>query len=808
MDSTLKYQVVDQLDSTRMGNQQEYEFDKFAQLQEFQVRQDYWKTRSRGIDGESAVEGRRLIPPITMSPTFDRIFGGDSINIIPTGYVNLDFGAIFRRIDNPTIPIRQQKNGNFNFQQQIQMAVNGNLGQKLKIGANFDSNNSFDFQNQLKLEYDGFDEDIIQSIELGNVSLPIQNRLIQGAQNLFGVKTEMKFGKLNVTAVASTQRGRRDNLVIDANGQGRAFEIQGSKYDENRHFFLSHFFRENYERWLKGLPQVTSGVNITRVEVYVMNRATNTETLRNFAAFMDLGEGRVILNPGNPAIGSGIASSPASNGANRLYARINGNPAFRPFDSGARTLEADLGIKKGVDFEQINGARKLDPTEYFFNGQLGFISLFRRLQNDEVIAVSYEYTYNGQVFKVGELTEDYQSRREDELIFLKLLRPARINTRVPTWDLMMKNIYSLNASQVERDGFQLQVIYRDDRTGLDNPSLLEGAKVKDIPLIRLTGLDNLNPQNDPAPDGNFDFVEGITMLSDRGLLIFPVLEPFGSNLARRFNPDERVLQEKYVYDTLYQTTQADAELVTRLNKFFIKGRLTAGSASEIQLPGLNISPGSVTVQAGNIPLTEGVDFTIDYNIGRLVIINDAILQSGKQINVSFEKADLVSFQTRSLLGTRLDYIANKKLTLGGTFLFLNERPNVSRIATGNETLRNSLWGLDVNYNSESRFLTKLADALPFTDTKEKSLVQFNAEFAHLIPGTSNTVNGDAASYIDDFEAAVTPFYLGAQANQNWKLASTPKTADNRFDLSNQTEDNLGSGYRRARLAWYNIDNIF
>lgn len=406
------------------------------------------------------------------------------------------------------------------------------------------------------------------------------------------------------------------------------------------------------------------------------------------------------------------------------------------------------------------------------------------------------------------MTEDYQTRQEDELIFLKLLRPARINPRVPTWDLMMKNVYSLNASQILRDGFQLQVIYRDDRTGLDNPSLLEGANVKDKPLIRLTGLDNLNPQNDPAPDGNFDFVEGLTMISDRGLLIFPVLEPFGSNLERNFLPEELVLKEKYVYDTLYRTTQADAELVTRLNKFFIKGRLTAGSASEIQLPGLNIAPGSVIVQAGNIPLTEGVDFTIDYNVGRLVIINDAILQSGKQINVSFEKADLVSFQTRSLIGTRLDYLASQKLNIGGTFMYLNERPNVTRIATGNETLRNSLWGLDVNFNDESRFLTKLADALPFTNTKEKSLVQFNAEFAHLIPGTSNTVDGDAASYIDDFEAAVTPFYLGAAANQNWKLASTPKTPGNKFDLSNQTEDNLGNAYRRARLAWYNIDNIF
>ncbi|WP_460319035.1 T9SS outer membrane translocon Sov/SprA [Algoriphagus taiwanensis] len=808
MDSTLRYNIQDQVDSTRIGNEQEYSFDEFSKIQEYRVRQDYWRSRARGMDGESAVEGRNLIPPLTVSPSFDRIFGGDKISIVPTGYVNLDFGAIFRRVDNPTLPIRQQQNGGFNFQQQIQMAVNGSLGEKMKIAANFDSNNSFDFQNQLKVEYDGFDEDIIQSIEIGNVSMPVQNRLIQGAQNLFGVKTQMRFGKLNVTAVASTQRGRRDNLVIDANGQGRAFDIQASKYDENRHFFLSHFFRDNYERWLRGLPQVLSGVNVTRIEVYIMNRATNTETLRNFAAFLDLGEGRVIYNPTNPSIGNGDPNAPAGNGANLLYSNISNNPSYRPFDTGARAMESDLSLRKGVDFEQINGARKLAPTEYFFNPQLGYLSLFRRLQNDEVLAVSYEYTYNGQVYKVGELTEDYQVRAEDELIFLKLLRPARINTRIPTWDLMMKNVYSLNASQILRDGFQLQVIYRDDRTGLDNPALLEGANVKDVPLIRLTGLDNLNPQNDPAPDGNFDFVEGLTMISNRGLLIFPVLEPFGSNLERRFNPEEIVLKDKYVYDTLYRTTQADAELVTRLNKYFIKGRLTAGSASEIQLPGLNIAPGSVIVQAGNIPLTEGVDFTVDYNVGRLVIINDAILQSGKQINVSFEKADLVSFQTRSLLGTRVDYLASKKLNIGGTFLYLNERPNVTRIATGNETLRNSLWGLDVNFNDESRFLTKLADALPFTDTKEKSLVQFNAEFAHLIPGSSNRVDGDVASYIDDFEAAVTPFFLGAQANQTWKLGATPVTPDNKFDLSNQAGDNLGNTYRRARLAWYNIDNIF
>jgi cell surface protein SprA len=808
MDSVLKYRVQEQMDSTEIDPGMLYDFDDFSKIQEYRIRQEYWRNRSRGLDGESPVSSRSLIPPITTSPSLDRIFGGNEINITPTGFVNLDLGAIFRRIDNPSIPIRQQQNGNFNFNQQIQMSVNGTLGQKLKIGANFDSNNSFDFQNQLKAEYTGFKEDIIKSIELGNVSMPVQNSLIQGAQNLFGVKTQLQFGKLFVTAVASTQRGRRDELVIEAGGQGRQFEVQGSAYDENRHFFLSHFFRENYERWLRGLPQILSGVNITRVEVYIMNRAQNTETLRNLVAFMDLGEGNRIYRPENPNIGSGTPGAPAGNDANLLFKNLIANPAFRPFDTGSSAIEANLGLSKGIDYEQVNGARRLAPTEYTFNRELGYLSLSRRLQNDEVLAVSFEYTYNGQVYKVGELSEDYQNNPLSDMIFLKMLRPARINIRIPTWDLMMKNVYNLNASQIQRDGFQLQVIYRDDRTGLDNPALLEGENVANRPLIRLTGLDNLNPQNDPAPDGNFDYIPGITIFPERGLLVFPVLEPFGKTLRDLFLPNEVNLANKYVFDTLYRTTLADAELVTRYDKFFIKGRLTAGSASEIMLPGLNVSPGSVIVMAGNIPLTEGVDFTVDYNFGRVNIINEGILQSGKRISISFEKADLVSFQTRSMLGTRLDYILNDKFNVGGTFLYLNERPNITRIAVGNETLRNSMWGLDANFNDESRFLTKLADALPFTSTKEKSLVQVSGEFAQLLPGTSVRVIGDPTVYLDDFETAITPYYLGGAAAQSWYLGSTPKTADNRFDLSGSTEDNLGNAYRRARIAWFNIDNVF
>lgn len=807
VDTSVRYSIYPNLDSTTLDPGYSMDFDDYSKMQELRIRQEYWRDRSRGLDGESAVGGRGLIPPITMSPTFDRIFGGNEITIVPTGNVNLDFGGIFRRIDNPSIPIRQQKTGNFNFNQQIQMSVNGMLGQKVRIGANFDSNNSFDFENQLKVEYAGFEEDILKSIEIGNVSMPVQNSLIQGAQNLFGVKTQMQFGKLFMTTVASTQRGRRDEIVIEGGNQGRPFEVRASEYDENRHFFLGHFFRNNYENWLRGLPQVLSGVQITRVEVYIMNRANNTQTLRNFAAFMDLGEGQRIYNPDNPNIGQGNPQAPSTNDANELFNALNSNPSFRNFETAATAISNDLGLERGLEFEQINGARKLAENEYTFDRQLGYFSLSRKLQNDEVIAVSYEYTYNGQSYKVGELTEDYQNRPEDNVIFLKMLRPARINTTIPTWDLMMKNIYNLNANQIQKEGFQLQIIYRDDRTGLDNPSLLEGQNVKDIPLIRLLKLDNLNPQNDPQPDGNFDYVNGLTIRPEQGLVIFPVVEPFGETLGNYFLPSEVNLEDKYVYDTLYRTTLADAELVTRLNKYFLKGSFTSGSASEIMLPGLNISEGSVIVTAGNIPLTEGVDFTVDYNIGRVVIINEGILQSGKRISVSFEKADLVSFQTRSLMGTRLDYMASENFNIGGTFLYLNERPNISRIATGNETLRNSLWGLDVNYNDESLFLTKLADALPFTETKEESLIQFSGEFAHLIPGTSNQVDGEGASYIDDFETAIIPFNLGS-GPQNWKLSATPATDDNRFDLSQQTEDRLGKTYKRARLSWYTVDNVF
>lgn len=767
----------------------------------------FFEEKAKAQDGESAVSNRGLvIPPIALNPFFDRLFGGDQILINTNGFVQLDFGYRHQRVDNPAIPVRQQRTGTFEFDQNIQMNLQGNIGSKLRLTANFDNNNSFDFENQLKVEFSGLESDIIKTLEVGNVSMPVDNSLIIGAQNLFGFKTQMQFGRLYVTALAASQRGSTESIEVEGGVQRNEFDIRVSDYDENRHFFLTHFFRDNYENWLRSIPSVISGLQISRVEVYVLNRNNNTETLRNFAAFMDLGEGQVIFQDDNPFIGPGTPGAPADNESNRLFESITGDDRLRSPDQVSSVLESDYGLERSQDFEKVTGARKLAPSEYYFNRELGFISLSRQLQNDEVLGVSFEYNYQGRNYKVGELSEDYQSRPETDIIFLKMLRPSKINTRVPTWDLMMKNIYNLNAAQIDRPSFQLRVIYRDDNTGLDNPSLHEGELTKDVPLIELLGLDKLNQNGDPQKDGNFDYVEGVTINPERGYMIFPNLEPFGEQLEKQFLPSEQFLKDKYVFDTLYRTTRADAQLISRQNKFFIKGSLQSGSSSEINLNAFQVAEGSVVVTAGGTPLIEGTDYTVDYSLGKVTIINPSILNSGKKIKVSYEKADLFNFQARNLLGTRLDYVYNDRTNVGFTLLHLNERPQITRVAIGNEPVSNTVWGLDVNYSDESRLLTRMVDALPFIDTKAPSKISFRGEFAQLIPGTTNEVQGKGTSYIDDFEATSTPFSL---ANfQNWRHGSTPKTDDNRFDLSIISPDRRGVNYRRAKIAWYTIDNVF
>ena len=789
---------VDVRPATRMTYQQ------YARYQQQQAIRNYWRAKSAGLDGESVTTTKRLIPKIYLSPVFDRIFGGSFVDIRPSGSVTVRAGARFNHNFNPQIPVRQQKVGDFDFDQTIQLNMIGQVGDKLKINFNYDTKANFNFENQVKFDYTGYDTDIIKKVDAGNVSLPLQSSLIQGGQNLFGAKVQAQFGRLGVTAVAATVQGTQDEIRIQNGAQTRQFEIRADQYDRDRHYFLSQYFRDRYDGALKNLPLIQSGFQIRRLEVYVTNTSTlAADNLRNMVAFMDLAEPSKISAGKRPELlisDRGILQ----NSANKLASLILGpSPAISRNQNNVDDQLAARGYVKNRDFEHVR-ARKLDPREYKFNPQLGYISLNTQLLPDQVLGVSYEYTYNGKTYKVGELTDDYANVAPEDVIYLKLLKATNPSLTLPTWDLMMKNVYSLNASQVTRDNFQLTVVYKDDETGVNITSLKEGgSKVQDIPLVEVMGLDHVNINNDRPSDGNFDFLSGTTIDPETGKVYFPEVEPFGSYLAQKFAEGgaPAAVQDKYLYQQLYDSTQTSASQFTALSKFFLTGRFQLNSSDEISLPGIRVVPGSVSVYSGGTRLTEGVDYQVFYDLARLKILNPSYLNSAAELKINVEKDAIIQVQPRRLVGTRLDYKVSNDLNLGGTVMHLIENPLINRVNIGDEPTNNTIFGADINLRKDSRVITKYLDKLPFLQTKELSTITFSGEYAQLVPGKSQLRGENGVSYLDDFENSETPYTLGGLNNYAWRLAATPAPIAN-------GRTGREYAFERARLAWYTVDQTY
>ncbi|KAA6440600.1 cell surface protein SprA [Dyadobacter flavalbus] len=789
-DGNLKFRTPERMD-----------LETYDKIQEDRAFRSLLREYAGRQDGKSAMGARGLLPKLDIPPGLSKLLGDDFINFKPTGFVSLDLGLMHQFLDNPAIPIRQRRNTQFIFNEQISINFDARLGDQLGFQTNFDTKANFNFENAIKLNYKNPEESFIRKIEAGNINWAINSQLIPGVQNLFGLKTDFQFGRLNATFVASQQKSSKERIVLRGGAQSRDFELKADTYDENRNFFLSQYFRNIYEGSLQNTPTITSGVTVTRIEVYVTNRTTTTESLRNIVGFADLGE-PAPYKSANPSLQPIRSTSPADNAANGLYKTLTSTESFRQVDN-ANSAITSLGFEKTLDYELLRGAKRLiAERDYTFNPQLGYISLTNALRNDEVLAVSYEYTLNGRSFKVGELTEDYQARGDDEVIALKLLKSSTIrnNTKLPMWDLMMKNIYSLGTSQIDKQGFQLRVIYKDDQTGIDNPNLQESS-IANVPLIRLMGLDRLNPVNDLQPDGNFDFVEGITVDSKTGRIIFPVLEPFGTNLSKKFGAGEDQFRSKYVFNELYRTTMIDAQQITERNKFYIKGSYQSSGGAEVQLP-FGVLETSVTVTSGGAPLSPGSDYIVEAQIGRVRLLNSSVLNSGREIVIEYERPDMFQNQIRTLLGTRLDYLVNRDMSVGLTAIKYRERTAgfLKRVSIGNEPVNNTMIGFDINFRKDVPFLTKWLDALPLLQTKEMSSIQFKGEVAKLFPGVSKDVNN--RSLVDDFEATRTIYDLSRQP-QKWRLASVPP--EFRTGVDGKT---LSYGYKRAKISAYTVDNIF
>ncbi len=805
---TRRYIVYEKIGNKYYRSTTSYSFDEYWQMRNRQSEREYFQKRANLL---SILNRGRVKPKLRLYDNlFNRLFGNGKISITPQGNVDITAGYQGQNIKNPTLPERARKNGGFDFDMNAQVNVNADIGGKLKFPINYNTLANFGQDNQLKLDYTGLDDEIIKRLELGNVSFPSRSTLIPGAQQLFGIKTTVQFGKLFVTGVVANQKSQRQSANLQGGTASQLFELKADEYEENRHFLLAQYFKENYNKVMSKLPAITAPIQILRMEVWVTNKNGTTTETRDVVGLADLGES------------GGPNSQIPTNGSNTLYSNIISNPSNRNSALVFNNLVA-LGLNPVQDFEKTF-ARKLDSTQYFYNRQAGFISLSQPLQTDEVLAVAYQYSYNGKIFQVGEFSQDLppdSALATQKILFLKLLKATSQRPNLPIWQLMLKNVYAIGYGTLTPQDFKLDVLYQEPGLGWKR-YVPFGDKNQGFPIISLINLDRLNNQLDPQPDGVFDYVEGFTVYSQYSRVMFPVLEPFGRDLANGIynNPNQPFIKDSLYY-ALYDSIKAVAQQYPNLNRFVLKGSAKISGSSDISI-GYNIPKGSVTVSAGGRVLIEGIDYDINYDLGTIKITNSAIINSGIPVQVNYENNASFGLQQRSYMALRWDYMAKNtaktQLSFGGTLVRLSERPFFSKVSydnsnTGgtNEPIRNTMYGLDVNYKKDVPRLTKLLDKLPFYQTTAPSTINVFAEGAYLKPGHAPQIGRGSKGIIniDDFDGTQSGLDLRFPPI-SWALASVPYKATDRngikiFPEAELTDGSINSGINRAVINWYQIE---
>lgn len=722
----------------------------------------------------------------------EKIFGPGGVQVKTQGSAELKMGISYNFTDNPSLSEHNRKKTSFDFDEKINLSVNAKVGDKMDFNINYNTESTFDFDSKnLKLAYEGKEDEIVKLIEAGNISFPTNSSLIRGASTLFGFRTDLQFGKLNLQTVLSQKKSQSKTVGGNKNGsQLAAYELQAYEYEENRHFFMAHYFHDSYDKSCSTLPNITSGVTINRVEIWVTNTSGHTENTRNIIGLVDLAEGQKISND----MWTGTGAALPSNGANNEYSTLVNNYAeCRNVDQTSNIL--DQIMVGGVDYEKIENARLLTQSEYTLNKHLGYVSLKQTMNSNQILAIAYEYTYGGQTYQVGEFSADQKDG--DKALFVKLLKNTSNSPKMGNWDLMMKNVYSLNTTSLQREKFKLDIKYTSDTTGVAL-SYIPEPQFKQTTILKMMNLDRLDDNQKPNPNGKFDFIDGYTVNTSSGSIIFPVAEPFGDWLRKQIGND--AIADKYCYDELYDSTKTIAKQIAEKNKFTLTGEFKSTSGNEIYLGSMGIPQGSVVVTAGGVTLTEGSDYTVDYSMGVVTIINQSILDAGTPVSCSLETQEEYGALRKTMLGFNWTYDFTKNFQIGGTLLHLTEKPLTSKVNMGSEPLNNTIWGLNMNWKQQSQWLTNVIDKLPLINVSQPSNISLTGEFAKLQAGQARGTQGHA-SYLDDFEKSDNR--IDEKNPQEWVLASTPS----HLQYGNLTND-VRYGYNRSRLAWYYIDPLF
>ncbi|WP_276378666.1 cell surface protein SprA [Flavobacterium sp. H4147] len=828
-----------------------------------EARRDYFRKKSDAIDGKknnTAAAKKDLLPRYYInSSLFESIFGSNTIDVKPTGSVEMDLGLRYTKQDNPAFSPRNRSSLTFDFDQRISMSLMGKIGTRLEVNANYDTQSTFAFQNLFKLAYTPSEDDIIQKVEVGNVSMPLNSTLIRGAQSLFGVKTQLQFGRTTITGVFSEQKSQTKSVVAENGGTVQNFDLYALDYDNDRHFFLSQYFRNKYDNSLRNYPFIDSRVQITRLEVWVTNKqnrvTTTSNNLRNIIALQDLGEAQITGIPDNEVVVIGTTAgffnnpidSPTNNNNNKYDPTTIGQSGSYLNSNIREIATAKSGfnianISEATDYSILENARKLTTNEYTFNAQLGYISLQQRLANDEILAVAFEYTVGGKVYQVGEFASNGADATVvtgngngnqaviSQSLVLKMLKSNLTNVTNPVWNLMMKNVYQIpQAYQLKQDDFRLNILYTDPSpinyitpvqgsTFPTNPA--PDMKLTDTPLLNVFNLDRLNYNNDPQTggDGFFDYVPGITVDVQNGRIIFTTKEPFGELIFNKLQDGAgqsyndpgtyNANQRKYVFRNMYRNTQSGALQDSDKNKYLLRGKYKSSGSNGIPIGAFNVPQGSVVVTAAGRVLVEGIDYSVDYQLGRVQILDPSLQASNTPIEVSLENNSIFGQQTRRFMGFNVEHKISDKFVVGGTYLKMTERPFTQKSTYGQESVNNTIFGFNGNYSTEVPFLTRLANKLPNIDTDVPSNLSIRGEVAFLKPDApkASDFQGEATIYVDDFEGSQST--IDMRSAYAWSLSSTPLVGNINDNTFNGNFSTLDYGFKRAKLSWYTIDPVF
>ena len=692
------------------------------------------------------------------SKAFRRVFGGGSIGLKVTGEITIDGNMRNEKKSQVKTALNRGPNTNFQMKQTQRFKVEGKIGENVSVFVDQDSERPFEFENAIKLNYSSDEDGIVQSIEAGNIALSLPGtRFVTfstQSSGLFGIKSQFKVGNLDLTTIASMEKGKKNTLSLDGGAVQEKTRIEDYQYRKNTYFFLDHDRRSAFRKHMSKERQWGFRADSVITEIYLYKSDYGYDNTNG--SF----EGWAVLDPENRDVSE--------------------------FDEEAGDYRGHFIL--------------MDPSEYYVSTDAGFVFLNMSLSENEVLAAAYRDTTGREI---GDVTVD---TTRAVLPKLKLIKPQNPRPDDETWDLEWKNVYSLGGRDLEKEGFELKIFYKPPSGDPQEAIKVNGESRG---LLDLFHLDQTDKYGTPGADNIIDFNDYILDLRS-GLLYFPDLKPFdpegwGSSASGGKVTSE--LPEDYRTPEIYEET-VDSK-IRQASKFYIE--INSASRSPNLSLGINVIENSEEVLLNGNPLKRDVDYVIDYFSGQLTLLNEDALKPTAKLEVNYESQQMFSIDKKTLLGARAEYLlwetGKGKSFIGGTFLYLNQTTLDQRVRIGQDSpMRNMVWDVNTALNFEPEFMTKLFDKLPYLNAQGTTTLDFEGEIAQVIPNP-NTLNNDATgdhdgvAYLDDFESAKRDISLGVMYS-GWGPSSVPFRGTTVGDMVYQESVNE-SLEKKGHLYWYN-----